>query len=137
MKKSVTQEHPNGCGIACFAFIGDLSYQQAADFLGPEQANSNRFIVSHFAKELNRFGKPYELKHIRPNEKVEYVEGMIVLLRRSKQFPVGHYLVRHEQEWMDPRINLASDGQFKHPESGFRKRLPGQPMYILIPLNSH
>jgi hypothetical protein len=55
MKRSITQEMPNGCGIACFAFVANLTYKQTEKFL-----------------------------------------GMIVLLRRSKEFPVGHYLAYHQ-----------------------------------------
>ena len=133
MKESITQESPNGCGIACFAFVCDLTYKKAEVFLGPEQAKSNRFIIKDFRNELNRFGKQYYTKHIRPTESIEPVEGMIVLLRRSKQFPVGHYLAYHNGKWMDPSINLDKDREFQNPDSGFRYVLPGHPMYVLIP----
>ena len=134
MKKPITQESPNGCGIACFAFVCDLTYQQAADFLGPDQAKSNQFIVKHFREELDRFGLNYASRHIRPNQIIDHTEGMIVLLRRSKQFPVGHYLTYHNGQWMDPRINLEQDRQFQKPESGYRDILPGQVMYVLAPM---
>lgn len=133
MKKSITQEMPNGCGIACFAFVAGITYKKAEQFLGEEQAKSNRFILKHFREELNRFGLKYESKHIRPTQTIKPVEGMIVLLRRSKQFPVGHYLAFHEGKWMDPRINLEVDRVFHNPTSGFRDILPGQAMYALIP----
>lgn len=132
MRQSVTQEMPNGCGIACFAFVTKRSYQQTAEFLGEEQANSNHFLVKHFRDELNRYGLSYTSKHIRPNQTVEPVEGMIVLLRRSKQFPVGHYLAYHAGKWMDPRINLENDRTFLDPKSGYRDTLPGEVMYALI-----
>lgn len=93
MRKSVTQEMPFGCGITCFAFVANLTYKEAEVFLGEEQARSDRFIVKHHREELIRFGLPYDTKHVRPGQSVEPNEGMIVLLRRSKQFPVGHYLV--------------------------------------------
>lgn len=133
MKKSITQESPNGCGIACFAFVCGITYKQAEDFLGPEQAKSKRFIVKHFREELNRFGINYESRHVRPNQTISLTEGTIVLLRRSPEFPVGHYLAFHKGKWMDPRINLTSDHNFQKPESGFREVLPGQIMYALIP----
>ena len=133
MKHSVTQEAPNGCGIACFAFVCGLTYKQAEEFLGTEQANSNRFIVKHFREDLNRFGMSYRSCHLRPGQTIHPIEGTIVLLRRSPQFPVGHYLAFHEGRWMDPRINLESDRQFNNPTSGFREALPGQAMYALMP----
>lgn len=133
MKKSITQEMPYGCGIACFAFVADLTYKEAEKFLGEEQAKSDRFVVKHFREELNRFGLSYSSKHIRHTQKVEPIEGMIVLLRRSKQFPVGHYLVFHNGKWMDPYINLQENHTFICPISGFRDALPGQAMYVLLP----
>lgn len=131
MRKSVTQEMPYGCGIACFAFVCNLTYKQAEQFLGPEQAKGNRFIVKHLREELNRFGLPYISRHIRPGQHFEPKEGTVVLLRRSSQFPVGHYLAFHRGKWMDPRINLEQDRMFNGPLSGFRDKLPGQAMYVL------
>ncbi|MFZ1301453.1 MAG: hypothetical protein WAQ27_02650 [Candidatus Microsaccharimonas sp.] len=133
MKKSITQEMPYGCGIACFAFVANLTYKETEAFLGEEQAKNNRFIVKHFREELNRFGLPYISKHVRPDQAIEPREGTIVLLRRSKQFPVGHYLAYHNGKWMDPNINLHEDRLFQNPKSGFRDVLPGQVMYVLIP----
>lgn len=131
MKKSITQEAPYGCGIACFAFVCDLSYKQAEEFLGFEQARSNRFIVKHLRDELNRFGLHYTSRHIKPGQKVEPIEGMIVLLRRSLKYPVGHYLTFYQGKWMDPHINLQKDRVFNDPTSGFRDVLPGNIMYVL------
>lgn len=133
MKKSITQEAPYGCGIACLAFVAGINYKQAAEFLGTEQAKSERFVVKHFREELNRYGLNYISKHVKPDQQVDPKEGMIVLLRRSKQFPTGHYLAYHEGKWMDPYINLADDWHFQRPESGFREVLPGQMMYVLMP----
>lgn len=133
MKKSIAQEMPYGCGIACFAFVCGLTYKQAEEFLGKEQAKSTRFIVKHFREELNRFGIKYASRHVKPDETINPKEGTIVLLRRSKQFPVGHYLAYHEGKWMDPRINLENDRMFQEPTSGFRNTLPGEVMYALMP----
>lgn len=133
MKKSITQEAPYGCGIACFAFVAGITYRQAEEFLGPEQAKSDRFILKHFRDELNRYGLSYISKHVKTEQAVEPKEGMIVLLRRSKRFPVGHYLAYHEGKWMNPYINLGEDRNFQNPTSGFEDVLPGQIMYTLIP----
>ena len=133
MKKSIVQAAPYGCGIACFAFVAGITYKEAEEFLGEEQAKSDRFIVKHFREELNRYGLSYISRHVKPDQIIEPEEGMVVLLRRSKQFPVGHYLAYHEGRWMDPYINLEDDRNFEYPESGFRESLPGQIMYVLMP----
>lgn len=133
MRKSITQEAPYGCGIACFAFVANITYKDAAYLLGKEQSNSDRFIIKHFRQELNRYGLSYISKHVKRNQSVEYEKGMIVLLRRSERFPVGHYLAYNEGKWMDPYINLEDDYNFQNPKSGFRDILPGQIMYVLVP----
>jgi hypothetical protein len=134
MRKSVTQEFEYGCGIACFAFVVNVSYGEAARLLGKKQSNSNRFWVKDFLYQLNRAGLKYRSMHIGKKYKRRiYNDGTIILIYRSKKYPVGHYLIRHEGQWMDPWINLPANNNIEHAESGFRKRLPGKPMYALLP----
>lgn len=134
MRESITQEFDYGCGIACFAFALGMTYQQAASYLGELQANSTRFWIKDFTTSLNNSGKHYIAKYMKPpmTRKI-YKEGIIVLIRRSKQYPTGHYLIRHKNHWMDPWINLPFDNCIDNAKSGFRKRLPGKPMYALYP----
>lgn len=134
MRESITQEFDYGCGIACFAFALDITYQQAVQQLGEVQAGSTRFWIKDFTAALNNSDKHYIAKHIKPPmlRKI-YTEGTIILIRRSKLYPTGHYLIRHNGHWMDPWINLPIDKDINNAKSGFRKRLPGKPMYALLP----
>lgn len=133
MRGSITQEFDYGCGVACFAFALGMTYQQAADYLGELQANSTRFWIKDITAALNTSGKQYTAKYMKPPmvRKI-YKEGTIVLIKRSKHYPTGHYLIRYKGLWMDPWINLPTNKDIKHAESGFRKRLPGKPMYALL-----
>lgn len=134
MRQSITQEFDYGCGIACYAFALEITYAQAVKKLGKEQANSSRFWIKDFKDALNKSGRPYVAKYIKPKLRRKiYEEGTIVLIRRSKQYPTGHYLIRHDNHWMDPWINLATNKNILEAKSGFRKRLPGTPMYALLP----
>lgn len=134
MRKSVTQEFDFGCGIACFAFALGLTYQQAVAHLGEIQANSTRFWVKDLTAALNNSGKNYTARHIKPRLRSKiYEEGTIILIRRSGRYPSGHYLIRHSDHWMDPWINLPHDKDIRNAQSGFRKRLPGKPMYAIFP----
>lgn len=75
----------------------------------------------------------YIYKYVRPKiRKRIYQENAIVLVARSNRYPVGHYLVRYDNRWMDPWINLPKDNSIKNAKSGFRKRLPGRPMYVFF-----
>ena len=126
MRKSITQEFDYGCGIACFAFALQISYRNAASLLGEKQAKSERFWVKDLARALNKFGLIYEVKYIKPHVRRNiYQEGVIVLIGRSKTYPVGHYLIRHNNLWMDPWINMPYTKNVLNAQSGFRHRLPG------------
>ncbi len=134
-EKSVVQEFEYGCGVACYAFVFGLTYSQAAWQLGEAQATSERFYVKDLRDALSVAGLLYISKHIKThNRKLIYREGAIVLIRRSKRYPSGHYLVRHEGQWMDPWINLPRNNDILKAKSGFRRRLPGVPMYVLVPV---
>ncbi len=53
----------------------------------------------------------------------------IVFIKRSDKYPQGHYLCRIENKWMDPWINMPDITPAK---SGFRKHLPGKPIYAIF-----
>jgi hypothetical protein len=134
MRESITQEFDYGCGIACFAFVLRLTYKQAVAYLGPQQATSTRFWIKDFVAALNNYGRAYKARYVKHHlRRTIYQEGAIVLIRRSKHYPSGHYLIRHNNQWMDPWINLPYDKNTNHAKSGFRRRLPGSPMYVLLP----
>ena len=111
-----------------------MTYKQAANHLGEVQANSTRFWIKDFTAALDDSGKHYIARYIKPPimRKI-YKEGTIVLIRRSKRYPTGHYLIRYKDQWMDPWINLPLNTDIRYAKSGFRKRLPGKPMYALLP----
>lgn len=135
MRQAITQEMDYGCGVACFAFATKQSYSLAASYLGTEQAENSRFWVKDFVKALNHYGLKYQSKYVKPHIRpLIYQEGAIVLIKRSKHYPAGHYLIRHADYWMDPWINLPKIKNINQAKSGYRKRLPGSPMYALLPV---
>ncbi len=133
MKQSVTQELDYGCGVACFAFVTNMTFKQAVVFLGKEYSVINGWRPSDLVEALNRFGFSYKTNYVRKKEGLMYPSGTLVLIERSAQYPVGHYLVFEDGQWMDPWINLPDDATLKHAESGFRSKLPGKAMYALMP----
>lgn len=132
MRESITQEFEYGCGIACLAFAAKMSYRQAVEFIGKEQSLSNRFWCKDLSLALNSLGLKYKHQYVKPHIRRKiYGEGTIVLIARSKHYPYGHYLIRHNGKWMDPWINLPVNKNIELATSGFRRRLPGRPMYII------
>lgn len=135
MKQSITQEFEYGCGIACFAFLLGVSYKQAAKMLGEVQSKSDRFWVKDLCSALNAQGLNYKRNYVKQHIKpILLKDGTIVLIGRSKTHPTGHYLVRHNNLWMDPWINLPRSKDILKAKSGFRKRLPGIPKYVIYEL---
>jgi hypothetical protein len=134
VRQSITQEYDYGCGVACFAFALGINYKKAVILLGKQQSSSNRFYVKDLTNALNKSGENYISKYVKPHIRNKiYKDGSIVLIKRSKHYPTGHYLIRYNELWMDPWINLRFEKNIKKAKSGFRKKLPGTPMYVIIP----
>lgn len=136
MIESITQKLDYGCGVACFAYICGLSFENAVEFLGKEYSVKNGWRPSDLVNELIRAGYSYKNRYVRKNAHDEYPIQSIVLIERSRGYPVGHYLVLTPRGWMDPWINLSETNDIQKAESGFRKELPGNPMYALVPISS-
>lgn len=134
MEPSVTQELEYGCGVACFAFVCNITFQQAITFLGRGYSVKHGWRPSDLVTALNVYGYSYRNKYVRKKDMVSYEEGTIILIERSSEYPVGHYLVRHNTQWMDPWFNMHNNDGIQKAKSGFREVLPGKPMYALYPL---
>jgi len=134
--KSVTQEDLLGCGIACVAFICNVSYRTAKKqyFRNLGDANKTGYLCKDLVKALSKADKQYSYKHLK--KKIRFKTNTIVFLGRSKKYPVGHYLVRTNVGWMDPWIDFDVDeADIKKANSGFRIRLPEKPIYVIFPLS--
>lgn len=131
--KSVTQQDSYGCSLACVAFLVGEDYWQIANLESKKQAQTKGFACKDLVKILSRFGFDYEYKYLKPKWKRKiYQDGTIVFIKRSKKYPSGHYLARLNNLWMDPWANFDYQAKIKYAKSGFRKRLPGKPIYALF-----
>jgi hypothetical protein len=133
MKEPVTQELEYGCGVACFAFVCDLTFKQAVDYLGKEYSVKHGWKPSDLVAALNSFGFSYKNNYVRKKSIDSFLENTIVLIEKSSEYPVGHYLVKQQDKWMDPWINMTEDDNLAHAKSGYRKLLPGKAMYSIAP----
>jgi len=131
---SVTQNDPLGCGAACISFVAGINYTKTVSLLGKTKAKYKGYYCRDLTIALSQLGFSYTYKYLKPQLKSRvYRDGVIVFIKRSKRCPVGHYLVRYEGYWMDPWINSDKDSDIAQARSGFRKRLPGKPIYALFP----
>lgn len=136
MRHSITQEDGMGCGVACVAFVAGITYSQAVQKLGKEKAKTIGFHLKELADVLSVYNFTYKCRHANSTSRSEQLsDGTIVFIRRSRRYPYGHYLVRHEDKWMDPWINLIIDSNLARAKSGYRYRLPGQAQWVVLPNN--
>lgn len=133
MRKPIVQRHPSGCGIACAAQVLGSSYNKVLRLCknGEFYAVRRGFYCKDIVKILKRGGKSYKFFYISKKRRGDiYHNGVIVFIARSRKYPQGHYLVRSGNEWMDSWINWPN---ITNGKAGFRKRLPGKPIYGIVP----
>lgn len=134
VRKSITQRDPYGCGIACLAYALDKSYSEIYTLIpgARMKAKTSGFVLKELITVLCiNTGKSYVSHYIKPHLKRKiYEPNTIVFIKRSQKYPMGHYLIRTEHRaWMDPWYNFPSN--LKQAKSGFRRRLPGTPIYMI------
>lgn len=129
--KLVKQENPFGCGIACIAAVLNINYEKALKLFknGKKRASETpNFYCKEMVIVLKNSGLNYQYKYLKKRLRQKlYQPNTIVFIKRSKKYPYGHYLIRVDHQWMDPWINLPN----KNIKAGFRKRLPGKPIYFI------
>ena len=130
----VTQLHSMGCGAACVAFAAGVSYRRAVSLLGTQKARETGFTLREMVDALAVFGLKYKVHHADGKFQDDArAPGTIVFVRRSPRYPFGHYLARSNNRWMDPWINLPTDGRIATARSGYRSRLPSSAQWLLVP----
>lgn len=129
--RAIKQEHFSGCGVACVVFVTNSNYENAIRSFekGRDRAGFRGFYCKEIidALKLNNF--EYSLKYVGKRKSYKYPKGAIVFLNKSLKYPTGHYLCFTENGWMDPWINFPR----LSARAGFRKRLPGKPIYAIVP----
>jgi len=129
---TITQEGPSGCGVACTAQVLGVSYKKTLRLFkdGENKHTFSGFYCKEIVKVLTRRGYESWFEYIKKSKlKSIYKDSTIVFIKRSKKYPQGHYLVRVGKYWMDPWFNMPDITPAK---SGFRKRLPGKPIYAIF-----
>lgn len=134
MKRPIVQEDDFGCGAACVAFIVQEDYETIAVRLGRQKAKTKGFMCRDLKKELSKYGYEYSVKYAPKLRTPLEQEGAIVFIRRSLRYPGGHYLAYRDGVWMDPWANFARNDDVRQATAGFRRRLPGQAQFALMPI---
>lgn len=132
MIRKIVQEDPLGCGVACVASVLNSTYKKTLRE-NRNKAKTEGFLCKDLINILKQGNKEYSYHYI--NSKVKrkiYKDKTIVFIKRSEKYPSGHYLCRINNKWMDPWINFNESQDVSNAKAGFRKRLPGKPIYALI-----
>lgn len=129
----VHQEDDFGCGVACVANRLQISYGQALRlFDNPAAARDKGYACKYIVRALRNAGVEAKLKHISVHKKRPTFEpDDIVFLAKSERYPFQHYLIRTDQGWIDPWINMHTDKNVINARAGIRKILPGRPYYYI------
>jgi len=138
-RKTVKQENNYGCGVACVAFIIGKSYRQTLKLFenGYFEASNYGFNCKDIINALSKSGLKYSYHYINSKRRrYIYKNYSIVFIKRSKQYPSGHYLCRFNHQWMDSWINFSENKNIKEAKAGFRKMLPEKPIYIIRKLTN-
>ena len=132
MIKPTTQEHTLGCGVACVASILGISYQGALKYFNKENVISRGCYCSEIVHVLHLNGKYYKYEKIILGNMHRILDyGVIVFLEKSEEYPMGHYLVRANDKWMNPWVNYP---EINPAKSDFEKATKGKVEYIIYPL---
>lgn len=127
----IRQEDGLGCAAACVAFILQVPYLEAVKlFIDGERRVKGKanFYCPEITQVLNNTGLNYTWTKLSDEQEVEIFQDLsIVFVKRSVVHPYGHFLVKYDNKWMDPWINLPD----KNIEAGFREYLPGEPAYSI------
>lgn len=134
------QKDINGCGIASLANLLNKSYDSVKkDFEEKFYPVDKGIKVFDMVRYLNGLGLKYELFFFNQNpknfhkenaNKCSKINNSITLIAKSKKYPVGHYLLRNGNVWVDSWYNLPSIDNVK---AGTRKTLPTNPWYVICP----
>lgn len=140
MKKLQHQKDLNGCGIACLANLLDKPYDTVKKDFEKKFYTIERgvkiFDIVNYLKTQKLEYKSKFFNHNKFNkeeaDKFSKIPGSITLIVKNEKYPIGHYLLRIKNGWVDPWFDLPSIDKVR---AGVRKELPGDPWYVLYPIS--
>lgn len=138
------QKDINGCGIACISNLLNKSYDWVKkDFERKFYTIEKGIKIFDMVEYLKVHNLHYKSKFFNQNKKYKInrkeasefskIQGSITLIVKNNKYPVGHYLLRINNGWVDPWYNFPSIDKVR---PGVRNKLPDNPWYVLYPIAS-
>lgn len=133
--KPVLQEQAMGCAVACAASLLGISYNKALHLFKNQKGASTRgYYCLEICQALQKEGKKYSYQHVSTkNKHLLKKQGIIIFIKRSKNYPDGHYLLRTSKGWMNPWINHP---HIKPAKAGIQQKLPGKAQWMIFPIDN-
>jgi Imm-5 like putative immunity protein len=132
----ITQEHPWGCGVACVAYVLGMPYPQALALFTRDEDVTPGYHCPDIVDALAKGGLEYEWYEFHSYmSEADLPDNSIVFVRRCPTWTGGHWLVKTEDGWMNPWINLPSTIQAA--TSGFITCLPDVITHVVVPIDQN
>ncbi len=112
----VVQEDSAGCGVACVAALLNISYSSTLRlFDNSQNIRAKGVLAKEIVRVLEQSGLKAECKYVKPHiENAINQTGTIVYTAKNNNYPLGHYLLRLNNGWMNPWANFPN---IRNPEA--------------------
>jgi hypothetical protein len=127
----VPQEHTMGCAVACLASRCGLSYKKALTlFDNAENAWTRGFFCEEIVNAFNltQYRYAYEEFDLKKHLYLLEKEGTIAFIAPCEAYPLGHFILRVGEGWMNPWSNYP---QLVPVESSIQKNIAWPVSFII------
>jgi hypothetical protein len=121
----IAQEDDFGCAVACIANKLQIDYPNALKLF---QNTLNSQTIGYWGKDIKIALKKAGINSVCKWSKNNTVEsGDIVFIKKSLEYPYGHYLLCNDIGFIDPWFNYPH----KPRVANIRKVLPGKDLFVI------
>ncbi len=136
MHELIAQEHELGCAVACVANMLEISYSEAYTLFNDihSQVLYFGFACPQIVYALDKAGWDSDITFVRDDYnalKMIEQENTIIYLDKSDCCPMGHFLLRKSDRWIDTYINAPGFPM----KAGYRDELHRFPIWAIFCYN--
>lgn len=143
IKPAVRQEDDFGCGFACIAYICDMNYQDVKKCTdNADKAKTGSYRCKFLADTLNRIYKEnkiekiWKTKYVGKTKNPKIPSDSIVYISKNYKYKYGHYIVKTDQGYMNPFVNVDKvDSDVRLSIAKFERSMCGAPSLIITTEN--
>ena len=107
-------------------------------FVEKHKKDTRGFTSKDITQALKRGGVTYRPRYVGRENSPKIENNSIIYVPKCDYFLYGHYLVKIQNGYMDPFINVHdSDDDYTKARAGLRKILPSRISMKIIPVPHH